>query len=189
MRKYIYFVGDVQSKEVAVVDPAWEVESILKIIEEEELTLKALFITNGHPDHTNVICGYARENELSDRSAGIRSQNGRQRGESRSAEHRTPTHEQTMRLLAQGLSIDEAARQRGFSKDTILGHIDQLVQSGGSLDLRAYLSAKDRLERIRSTLDEVGYDRLAPVKEALGEDYTYAEIRLTRAFVMQQNPK
>ena len=28
-----------------------------------------------------VICGYARENDLSDRSAGIRSRNGRQRGE------------------------------------------------------------------------------------------------------------
>ena len=57
MKNYIYFVGDAQSKEVAVVDPAWEVESIFKIIQEEELTLKALFITHGHPDHTNGIDG------------------------------------------------------------------------------------------------------------------------------------
>ena len=55
VKNYIYFIGDAQTKEIAVVDPAWEVDTIFDIVEQEELKIKALFITHGHKDHTNGI--------------------------------------------------------------------------------------------------------------------------------------
>ena len=55
MKNYIYFIGDSNSKEVAVVDPAWETDRIFEIASQQELKVKALLITHGHPDHTNGI--------------------------------------------------------------------------------------------------------------------------------------
>ena len=55
MKNYIYLIGDKQTKEVAIVDPAWNVSKIIGIIKKNELKLKAIFITHGHKDHTNGI--------------------------------------------------------------------------------------------------------------------------------------
>jgi len=55
MQNYIYFVGDNTSKEIVVVDPAWDVDTIRQKAEDQGLTIKAMLITHGHPDHTNGI--------------------------------------------------------------------------------------------------------------------------------------
>ena len=96
------------------------------------------------------------------------------------------TYEQTKQLLAQGLSINEVAQERDISLSTIFTHIEMLVQTGESLDLRAHLPSPDRAMRIQDALHKVGDNRLTPVKELLGDDYSYEEIRLVRAFIIQQ---
>lgn len=55
MNNYIYFLGDSESKEIAVVDPAWDVDYIKQMAAAEGLNIKAALITHGHPDHTNGI--------------------------------------------------------------------------------------------------------------------------------------
>ena len=55
MDNYIYIVGNSQTKEAVVVDPAWDVPSIEAKLAEQGLELKAALITHGHPDHTNGI--------------------------------------------------------------------------------------------------------------------------------------
>ena len=57
MKNYIYFMGDAKTKEAVVIDPAWDVEEIFQIAETEELSIKAVYITHGHKDHTNGIDG------------------------------------------------------------------------------------------------------------------------------------
>ena len=96
------------------------------------------------------------------------------------------TYEQTREMLGQGLSIDEVARQRGLVKSTIMGHIDRLVQAGEDIDLRPYLPSPERIRRIQDALLESESKSLVPVKEALGEDYDYGELRIVRAFMRQQ---
>jgi len=61
-----------------------------------------------------------------------------------------------------------------------------LVQTGENLDLRANLPSPDRAMRIQDAFHRVGVNRLTPVKELLGDDYSYEEIRLVRAFINQQ---
>ena len=136
-------------------------------------------------DFLAVICEYARENNLPERP--IRPQRqSRQRSESRNATREGSTYEQTKQLLAQGLSIEQVAQQRGLSRGTILGHIDRLVQAGETLDLHLYLPTPERMKKIQDALLESQSNSLIPVKEELGEDYTYGELRIVRAFMRQQ---
>ena len=55
MANYVYFVGDPQSREVAVVDPAWDVDRIVDMAQEEDLTVTKILITHSHFDHINGV--------------------------------------------------------------------------------------------------------------------------------------
>lgn len=55
MQNYIYFIGNSRSKEVVVVDPAWDVDEICKQANKRNYKIKGALITHGHPDHTNGI--------------------------------------------------------------------------------------------------------------------------------------
>lgn len=52
---FIYFIGDAQTKEIAVVDPAWDVDYLCSEAEKESLTITCILLTHGHPDHVNGI--------------------------------------------------------------------------------------------------------------------------------------
>jgi glyoxylase-like metal-dependent hydrolase (beta-lactamase superfamily II) len=55
MMNFIYLIGCAKTREAAVVDPAWDVQSILKIAEESDLKINRVFLTHGHPDHVNGL--------------------------------------------------------------------------------------------------------------------------------------
>ena len=55
MENYIYFIGDKKTKDIVVVDPAWDVDFIREEAQREGLNIKAALITHGHADHTNGI--------------------------------------------------------------------------------------------------------------------------------------
>jgi glyoxylase-like metal-dependent hydrolase (beta-lactamase superfamily II) len=56
-----YLVWDEVTREAALFDTGWDVAPALKIVEEERLQLKHLFITHSHPDH---IAGMAKIREV-----------------------------------------------------------------------------------------------------------------------------
>ena len=90
------------------------------------------------------------------------------------------THALTQRLLQQGLTVDEIAKERGLSSQTVLAHVERIVSAGEAVDLGPMLPSSERTARIKAALQAAGDDRLAPVKELLGDDYSYEEIRLVR---------
>jgi len=51
MANFIYLIGDRETGECVVVDPAWDVEGLLKIIEAEGMKLTGALVTHYHPDH------------------------------------------------------------------------------------------------------------------------------------------
>ncbi len=55
MGNFVYLIGDAQTREVALVDPAWQIDTIAKIIQTEELKLTAALVTHCHFDHCNGI--------------------------------------------------------------------------------------------------------------------------------------
>ena len=90
------------------------------------------------------------------------------------------THQTTQELLQQGKTIAEIATARGMTPGTIMQHIERLAGAGEGLELRHLLPAPERVEVIAAAIKIAESDRLAPVKELLGDDYTYDEIRLVR---------
>ena len=55
MENFIYLIGDKNKKECVMVDPAWEVDRILKIAAEDGKQVTAGLATHHHYDHTNGI--------------------------------------------------------------------------------------------------------------------------------------
>ncbi|MCR4336614.1 MAG: MBL fold metallo-hydrolase [Candidatus Omnitrophica bacterium] len=55
LQNFIYFIGDTQTKEVAVIDPAWDVDFLGAEAKKNGWTITNIFLTHGHPDHVNGI--------------------------------------------------------------------------------------------------------------------------------------
>ena len=55
MMNFIYLIGCRESKEAAVVDPAWDIPAILKLAEESGLRIKHILMSHAHPDHMNGL--------------------------------------------------------------------------------------------------------------------------------------
>ena len=65
MQNFAYLVGCKRTREVAVVDPAWDIDGLLNFINERDYKLTAALVTHYHPDHcggslgTNSVTGVA----------------------------------------------------------------------------------------------------------------------------------
>jgi glyoxylase-like metal-dependent hydrolase (beta-lactamase superfamily II) len=55
MENFVYLVGDAKTREVFIVDPAWQVDTILRVVKEEDLKVKGALVSHFHFDHTNGI--------------------------------------------------------------------------------------------------------------------------------------
>lgn len=65
MENFVYIVGSTETREVALVDPAWDIDALLKLLDEKDYKLTAALVTHYHPDHIggsfsgNAISGLA----------------------------------------------------------------------------------------------------------------------------------
>jgi len=55
MQNFVYFIGDPQTREVAVVDPGWEPHTILNAAAQDQWRITHLFVTHTHFDHINAL--------------------------------------------------------------------------------------------------------------------------------------
>ncbi|MCY4083133.1 MAG: RecQ family ATP-dependent DNA helicase [Caldilineaceae bacterium] len=97
-----------------------------------------------------------------------------------------PIYEETMQLVEQGLTLDEVARRRDRPVSTIVVHLERLLQEGSEIDLR-HLLPPDRFEKIRSAFKKTGSARISPIKDVLGDDYSYEESRVVQLCLQQQD--
>ncbi|MEM7096652.1 MAG: MBL fold metallo-hydrolase [Pseudomonadota bacterium] len=51
MQNYTYIIGSRETREVAIVDPAWDIKGLLNHLEEKDYKLTAALATHYHPDH------------------------------------------------------------------------------------------------------------------------------------------
>jgi hydroxyacylglutathione hydrolase len=51
MANYVYIIADKETRKALVVDPAWDVKSIVAELDKEGLELEGALITHYHPDH------------------------------------------------------------------------------------------------------------------------------------------
>ena len=55
MNNFIYFLGDKATGEIAVVDPAWDVDLLRDRAQKKGYKITSIFLTHGHPDHVNGL--------------------------------------------------------------------------------------------------------------------------------------
>jgi ATP-dependent DNA helicase RecQ len=91
----------------------------------------------------------------------------------------------SLALFKQGLSAADIARLRSLSPNTIENHLGVFVQSG-ELDVLTFVK-EEKIPAIKDAVEKYGNERLAPLKEVLGEDYSYGEIRAVIAWLNRQN--
>ncbi|TKB07643.1 helix-turn-helix domain-containing protein [Desulforhopalus sp. IMCC35007] len=91
------------------------------------------------------------------------------------------TKRQSLELFESGLNLQEIAQNRGLSLTTIEGHLAHYVACG-EVDIDT-LVAKDKLEVIISALKEKKTKKLNDIKAALGNNYSYGEIKLGLAYL------
>jgi ATP-dependent DNA helicase RecQ len=87
---------------------------------------------------------------------------------------------QTLDFYQRGLGIEAIAQARGRSPTTIFGHLEEAIQLGYEVNIDR-LVPRDRQKIIQHAIEKVGGDKLTPIKEYLGEEYSYDEIRIVRA--------
>jgi len=80
--------------------------------------------------------------------------------------------------------IDQVAKERGLARTTIESHLSHAV-SEGTLNILEILS-KNKCEEIKNAYTLYGIDKMTPVKEYLGKDYSYGELQLVKAAMMME---
>ncbi len=84
------------------------------------------------------------------------------------------------RLVSSGLSLNEVAQRRNLKETTVLGHLERLAAVGVLIDPQSVMPSPDRVVRIEEAFANLGHDVLRPVRDELGEEFSYDELRLVR---------
>ncbi len=94
-----------------------------------------------------------------------------------------PTYEETKILVRQKLPIKEIAEHRCLSEETIISHLEKLNARKEEIDLGYLQLPEERFKKIKMVFQQTGDFKLSPVKQILGKDFSFQEIRLTRLFI------
>lgn len=94
------------------------------------------------------------------------------------------TRQLTLALYRQGLSVEEIAGERNLTQGTVISHLTELVEAGEDVDVERLIQP-GHYEVIIDALQRVGSEMLRPVKDFLGDEYSFDEIRLVRAMTRQ----
>jgi hypothetical protein len=94
--------------------------------------------------------------------------------------HIISTHEITELLVVQKKSIEEISSVRNLTQETIIDHLEKIKNK---TDLEYLKPEKKRFEKIKKAFLKTGDLKLSPVKDMLGDSFSYLEIRLARLFI------
>ena len=134
-------------------------------------------------DFLKVIREYAQSHRITERPIPRATMR-----EGRAARALSQTYFQTRDLLKQRLSVADVAERRGIAQSTVVSHVERLAEAGEDLDISGLLPSGERRQRIEAAFRNAGSMLLSPVRELLGEEYSYEEIRLVRLTLAQPPP-
>ncbi|WP_083775310.1 DNA helicase RecQ [Gloeothece citriformis] len=92
----------------------------------------------------------------------------------------------TLQLYQQGLTIEEIAEQRKLKPSTIYEHFSNLIATNQPVDINQFILPVKQ-ELIIQAIKKHGATSLKTLKENLGDNISYGEIRLVLAWMRKQN--
>ncbi len=96
-------------------------------------------------------------------------------------ERETDTKQQSFEMFKLGNSIEKIAEQRELSPVTIEGHLAFYIQQG-ALEIEQMMDSS-KIPTIQKTIEQIGGKALSPIKEKLGDAYSFGEIRMVMAYL------
>ncbi|MDB5157764.1 MAG: recQ [Mucilaginibacter sp.] len=127
-------------------------------------------------EFVNPVKIYTQERGLNSRIV-----NKSRKRERKAKTDRTPTprssdtRRASLELYKKDKTIAEIAAERGLNVSTVESHLSSFVESG-ELDVLEMVPS-DKIPAIQEAVESYGAERLAPLKEILGPDFTYGEIK------------
>jgi len=91
------------------------------------------------------------------------------------------TAEESFQLYRSGKTVSEIAAHRSLAATTVESHLSYYIYKG-EMDVKEMVGEEKKLF-IKDTVESYGAEKLAPLKEVLGEDYSYGEIRAVIAWM------
>ncbi len=91
------------------------------------------------------------------------------------------TRVETFTLYRSGKSVTDIAAERSLSPITIESHLSYFVQTG-EMDILE-LVKQEKIPAIQDAIESYGIERLSPLKEILGDNYSYGEIKAVVAWM------
>jgi ATP-dependent DNA helicase RecQ len=87
---------------------------------------------------------------------------------------------ESLRLFNEGMDLDAIAETRGFKRVTIEQHLAQAVEE--NLEIRDYAwFTEEEAAAMELAFNELGDERLAPVREHLNQSVSYLQLNIYRA--------
>ncbi len=127
----------------------------------------------------DAIIDYVHDNNINTEDIKIQTSSetsdeasGKSSGTSKTEDTRTVSYN----LYKEGKNIDEIAKQRGLSPNTVEGHLVYCARLGYEINYRDFVS-EDKEKLIIKAYDKIGGDKLKPIKETLPDEITYTEIK------------
>lgn len=133
----------------------------------------------------DIIVSYCRENNLFSKIE--QKDPKRERKIKDKNKKKIDTKAATFKLYNEGNAVDEIAKARNLSVTTIEGHLAFFVESG-DIDVTNFIS-EAKIEIIEPVLKELGSIALTPVKERLGADISFGDIRFVAAWLKRNTSK
>jgi ATP-dependent DNA helicase RecQ len=126
-----------------------------------------------------VINAYSAEKGLTSRI--IQKSAKRERKAKSKTSKISDTFKVTFDLYKGGRTVLEIANDRGLSPITIEGHLSRFIQTG-ELDVHEIVN-EAKIPAIKNAVESYGSEMLSPLKEVLGDAYTYGEIKAVIAWM------
>ena len=104
--------------------------------------------------------------------------------EYRKIDGKPDTYNETLILWNKGMTILQIAKVRSLTEHTIFEHIEKLIEAGkiDRADFSRLLTASltHSLPKIHTVFRQLNTERLTPIFERLGGEYSYDELRIAR---------
>jgi len=152
-----------------------DVCSKLPLTEEDLLNVKGIGLQKQQRYGKYLIDAVIKHNEETQQDEMTRNDTTKVRSKS-SKKDDTPSYVVTYELYQQGMTLKEIAKEREFSQMTIENHILQSAEAGMEIEWGKIVSPSHE-ELILEVIDEVGTEKLKPIKEKLPDEITYFMIK------------
>ncbi|QAT63240.1 DNA helicase RecQ [Acidilutibacter cellobiosedens] len=123
-------------------------------------------------DFILLIKSYCEENEIDLKSLKVTISTG---------DEKHDRYKITYDCYLQGLSLEEIAKRRNFTVNTIIEHLKKCEKDGLKVDWSRFIDDFHKEKRILEAIGKLGLKRLKPIKESLPKDITYEDIKIIMA--------